>query len=225
MEKGGNEMNILQLSKLVPRWAAVALLISATTMAQMPGGSGGQMTPGQQTLMPGQPNAPGNNPQQNLPGMDGNSMASFADQSFVRKTLEDNQAQVQMGQLAAQKSSSADVKQFGEKMAEIHQKLSDQLKPVAQKLGVSEPKEPSKKDKLEIAKMQTLSGADFDTAFIKAMMREQQSDLKDFKSEAQSAQDPAVQQLAQSDAPVLSQHLQILEQLAQAHNVTVESKD
>ena len=110
-------------------------------------------------------------------------------------------------------------------MVEVHQKLSEQLKPVAQKLGVSEPKDPSKKDKQQIAQLQTLSGADFDAAFIKAMMREQQSDLKEFKSEAQASQDPAVQQLAQSDAPVLSEHLQILEQLAQAHNVTVESKN
>lgn len=129
-----------------------------------------------------------------------------------------------MGQLAAQKLSSDDVKQFGQKMAQIHEQLSDQLKPVAKKLGVSEPRGPSRKDKQEIAKMQALSGADFDAAFIQAMMKEQQSDLKDFNDEAKTAQDPAVQQLAKMDAPVLTQHLQLLEKLAQAHNVTLESK-
>jgi hypothetical protein len=41
--------------------------------------------------MPQQPNGPGN-PTDNLPGVQGNSMPSFADQAFVRKTLEDNQA-------------------------------------------------------------------------------------------------------------------------------------
>lgn len=217
-------MNSWRLSKKTPIGAAVALLACAFSMAQMPGG-GGQM-PGQQTPTLGQENVPGN-PGENVPGAQNNTQAqpSIADQSFVRKTLEDSQAQVQMGQLAAQKSTSDDVKQFGEKMAQIHQQLNEQLKPVAQKLGVSEPKEPSKKDKQEIARMQTLSGADFDAAFIKAMMKDQQSDLKDFKDEAQSAQDPTVQQLAQMDTPVLSQHLQILEKLAQAHNVTLESKN
>ena len=182
------------------------------------------MPPEQQSTMPGQPGPPGSL-QGNLPGVQNNSMPSYADQSFVRKTLEDNQAQVQMGQLAAQKSSSDDVKQFGEKMAQIHEQLTSQMKPVAQKLGVSEPKQPSKKDKQAIERMQSLSGAEFDTVFIQAMMKDQQSDLKDFKSEAQSAQDPTVQQLARMDAPVLSQHLKILEQLAQSHNVNVESKN
>jgi len=217
-------MNSWRLSKEIPIGAAVALLACAALMAQMPGGGG--QTPGQQSPTPGQENVPGN-PGENVPGAQNNTQAqpSIADQPFVRKTLEDSQAQVQMGQLAAQKSNSDDVKQFGEKMAQIHQQLNEQLKPVAQKLGVSEPKEPSKKDKQEIARMQTLSGADFDSAFIKAMMKDQQSDLKDFKDEAQSAQDPTVQQLAQMDTPVLSQHLQVLEKLAQAHNVTLESKN
>jgi putative membrane protein len=215
-------MNSWRLSKVVPTFAVAALITCAVTVAQMPGGGG--QAPGQQSPMPGQQTAP-TNPQQNFPGAQDYSPQSLVDQAFVRKTLEDNQAQVQMGQLAAEKSSSDDVKKFGEKMVQIHQKLTEQFKPVAQKFGVSEPKDPSKKDKQEIARMQTLSGADFDTAFIQAMMREQQSDLKEFKSEAQASQDPAVQQLAQSDAPVLSEHLQILEQLAQAHNVTVENKN
>ncbi len=217
-------MNSWRLSKVAAICAAVALTTGMVTMAQMPGAGGGMTPPGGLAPTVGQPNGPAN-PNENLPDAQGNSMPSFADQAFVRKTLEDNQAQVQMGQLAAQKSSSADVKQFGEKMAQIHEQLSDQLKPVARKLGVSEPKEPSKKEKQEIEQMQSLSGTDFDTAFIKAMMKEQQSDLKDFKSEAQSAQDPTVQQLAKMDAPVLSQHLQILEQLALAHNVTMESRN
>lgn len=201
--------------------AAAALMMCGGAMAQMASGAGGQMPQGQQSTAVQQPSGPG--PLDgNLPGA---QMPSFADQSFLRKTLEDNQAQVQMGQLAEQKSSSTDVKQFGEKMAQVHEQLSAQMKPLAQKLGVSEPKEPSKKERQEIEQMQSLSGADFDTAFIKAMMKEQQSDLKDFKNEAQSAQDPNVQHLAKMDEPVLSQHLQLLEQLAQAHNVTMESKN
>jgi putative membrane protein len=215
-------MNSWRLSKVTAISAAAAMMICLGATAQMPNAGGGMTPPGAQAPTVGQPNGPGNSTD-NLPGAQANSMPSYTDQAFVRKTLEDNQAQVQMGQLAAQKSSSADVKQFGEKMAQIHEQLSAQMKPVAQKLGVSEPKEPSKKEKQEIEQMQALSGADFDAAFIKAMMKEQQSDLKDFKSEAQSAQDPTVQRLAKLDAPVLSQHLQILEQLALAHNVTMQS--
>jgi putative membrane protein len=149
---------------------------------------------------------------------------SYADSSFIHKTLEDDVAQEQMGQLAAQKSQSDDVKQFGEKMAQIHGQLTTQLMPVAKKLGVDEPKQPSKKDRQEIEKMQSLSGADFDAAFIRAMLKDQQDDLKGFQQEAQGSQDPNVQQLAKMDEPVLDQHLQILQKIAQAHSVTTESE-
>jgi putative membrane protein len=211
-------------------YATATLLACTVAIAQQPGGAGSGMGGGQSGQspsnqpMPGQ-TTPGMTPDAGMPNMRGNAnQPSMVDQSFVHKTMEDDAAQVQIGQLAQQKSTSDDVKQFGAKMADIHSQLTDQLKPIAKQLGVSEPKGPSKKDKEQIAQMQTLSGADFDTAFIKAMMKYQQTDLKGFHDEAQTAQDPNVQQLAKMDEPVLTQHLQLLQQIAQAHNVTVESQ-
>jgi putative membrane protein len=202
--------------------AAILLAAAGATAQQQPNGGGAQNPSGQQQTQPGQ-NMPSTSSPGAMPGAVDNNMQAYADQSFLRKTLEDNMAQEQMGQLATQKSQSDDVKQFGQKMADIHQQLTTQLTPVAKKLGVDEPKQPSKKDRQAIEKMQALSGSDFDTAFIQAMMKDQQDDLKGFKTEAQSAQDPNVQQLAKMDEPVLSQHLQILQKIAQSHNVTTES--
>ena len=160
-------MKLSRCGQEVPVCAAAAVLACAFAAAQTNGGGAGQnspspgrTSPGQQPTTPGQPNGPAT-PGGDMTGMPSNSMPSYVDQSFVRKALEDNVAQVQMGQLAAQKLSSDDVKQFGQKMAQIHEQLSDQLKPVAKKLGVSEPKGPSRKDKQEIAKMQALSGRGF----------------------------------------------------------------
>ena len=203
--------------------AAALVLAGAGGFAQQPGGGG--QSPSGQAPTPGQ-SAP-TSPSAAEPGMpgaqDNNAPQSYADQSFIRKTMEDNMAQEQMGQLAAQKSQSDDVKQFGEKMAQIHEQLTNQMMPVAKKLGVDQPKQPSKKDRQEIEKMQSLSGPDFDPAFIKAMLKDQQDDLKGFKSEADGSQDPNVQQLAKMDEPVLNQHLLILQKIAEAHNVTEES--
>jgi putative membrane protein len=116
------------------------------------------------------------------------------------------------------------VKQFGENMAQIHQQLTDQLKPIAKELGMDEPKGPSKQDVKAIEELQALSGPDFDAAFIKVMLKYQRRDLQEFKNQAVGAQDPDLQQLAKMDEPVLDQHLQLLKQLAQMHNVTVESE-
>jgi putative membrane protein len=200
--------------------AAAVLLAGAVAIAQQPGGSG---TSPSSSSAPQQQAPPSSNTP-SASGMPDATAQSYGDQSFLHKTLEDNLAQEQMGQLAAQKSQSDDVKQFGQKMAQIHEQLTNQLMPVAKKLGVDEPKNPSKKDRQEIEKMQALSGPEFDAAFIKAMLRDQQEDLKGFKTEADGAQDPNVQQLAKMDEPVLSQHLQVLQQLAQTHNVSAESE-
>jgi putative membrane protein len=217
--KEKREMKTLRSSRDFFLIAAVAVA-GAVALAQQPGGAG--QSPSGQPPTPGQ-TAP-NSPSVNQPGMqDNNSPQSYGDQSFIHKTMEDDVAQEQMGQLAAQKSQSDDVKQFGQKMAQIHEQLTNQLMPVAKKLGVDEPKQPSKKDRQEIEKMQSLSGPDFDAAFIKAMLKDQQDDLKGFQNEAQGAQDPNIQQLAKMDEPVLNQHLQILQKIAQAHNVTEES--
>ena len=76
-----------------------------------------------------------------------------------------------------------------------------------------------------IAKLQGLSGNDFDTEYIKAMVKDHQDDMKEFQSEAQMAQDPSVKQVAQQGQNVISQHLQMIEQVAKNHNVPVEGKE
>jgi len=153
-----------------------------------------------------------------------NNAASPTDQAFVQTVMESDAAEVQLGQLAQQKSQSEDVKQFGQKMVENRTRLNDQLKPIADKLDIREPKEPSKKERQLIAKMETLSGPQFDEEYIKAVVKDQRQDVKEFKSASESAQDPNLQQAAKQDTSVIAQHLQAIEQIAQTHNVAVDDK-
>jgi putative membrane protein len=200
--------------------AAATFWAGAAAVSQQPGAGGMQQQPQpQQQPMPGQPGSPG---AEGMPTNGSANQQSYADQSFVHDTMQNNDAQVAMSQLAAQKSSSADVKQFGAQMVKVHTQLNDQLSPAVKQLNMSAPKGPSKKEKKQIDKLQSLSGADFDAAYLQEMAKEQQHDLKQFKSEA-GAQG-GLQQLAKVDLPVLTQNYQILEKVAQAHNVTLESK-
>lgn len=150
---------------------------------------------------------------------------NYADQAFVKKAMEGGEAEVELGQLAQQKSQSADVKQFAAKMVNDHGQMGEKwFKPIAKQLGVSEPKGPSKKDKKLIETLQGLSGQQFDTQYIQAMVKDHKEDLKDFQGEAQVAQDPNVKQIAEKGSTIIQQHLQMIEQIAQAHNVPVEGK-
>jgi putative membrane protein len=205
-------------------FAAAALLAAATTLAQQPGQQPGGNAPNpgaQQQPMP--QGAPG----QGAPTTD-NGQADFqkmADQSFVRKTMENDGAQIRFSQLAEQKSSSADVKQFGEQMVKVHTALDSQLQPAAKQLDVDQPKGPSKKEKKELDRLQGLSGQEFDAAYLQDMGHVQQEGLKQFNDEAKNNNGSPLQQAATQDTPILTQHYQMLEKLAQAHNVDLEAKE
>jgi putative membrane protein len=195
--------------------SASTLLASAIVVAQNQPGMAGQQQPNQQPLGSGM----GTPPKMDTSSADQQAMA---DQAFVRKALEGGVAEVQLGQLAQQKSQSDDVKQFGQKMVEDHTQLGEQMKPIAQQLGVREPKGPSKKDKELAAKLEGLSGQQFDEAYIQAMVKDHKQDLKEFKNAAQTTQNPNVKQVAQQGVGVISQHLQMIQQIAQNHNVAIK---
>ncbi|HEV2322723.1 MAG TPA: DUF4142 domain-containing protein [Terracidiphilus sp.] len=224
----------MQAGKRVLAIFTAALLAGAMAVAQdnsQPGMGGsqqsptpGQQQPGEPGQAPANPGYPGANPGAGPAGTQGSMSQTYADQAFVTKTLSNSSAEAQMSQLAAQKSPSPDVKQYGQKMVKIHSELAQQLQPVAKMLGVKADQKPSKKDKKQIEQLKTLNGPAFDQAYIKAMDNDQKHDVKSFKDEETAAQTPTIKKAAQMDEPVLSQHLQILEQLAQNHNVTIASK-
>jgi putative membrane protein len=104
-------------------------------------------------------------------------------------------------------------------MVADHTKLGDQMKTVAAQIGVKPPAGRSMKDKELYAKLQGLSGKQFDDAYIVAMVKDHKKDADDFKSEAQQSQNPAVQQAAQQGSQVIDQHLQMIDQIAESHNL------
>jgi putative membrane protein len=201
--------------------SAPVLLLSTAMLAQAPP-SGGQ-----QPNMPSQQQQP--NPTAAYPGATpgtAETAQNYGDHAFLTKAMQGGEAEVQLGKLAQEKSQSSDVKQFAQKMVSDHSQMGEKwFQPVAKQIGVSEPKGPSKKDKKLIEKLQGLSGSEFDNQYIQAMVKDHREDLKDFQNEAQMAQDPNVKQIAEQGQKVISQHLQLIEQIAQAHNVPIEGKE
>lgn len=144
-----------------------------------------------------------------------------SDRLFVKKAIEGGNAEVQLGQLAEQKAQSPDVKQFAQKMVHDHMQFGDDVKPIAQQLSIEPPTGISMKDKMLSKKLEGLSGNDFDREYMKAMVKDHQEDLRQFRDEENSTQDPNLKQAAEHGASVISQHLQLAEQIAQQNHVDV----
>ena len=204
-----------QISRRVLMFSGVALLSGAVAFAQQqPMGS----------APPSNPTAPtNNNPGMSTPDQiqqqENAAEGSMLDKAFVSKALEGCMAEVELGKLAAEKGSGADVRQFGQKMVDDHTQMGNQMKLVAQQIGVRAPKGLSKKDQQLVAKLGTLSGTQFDDAYIAAMVKDHKSDAADFRQEAGNTQNPTVKQAAQVGGQVIDGHLQMIEQIAKVHDV------
>ena len=178
-----------------------------------------------------QPSSGGMNSQQQTQGqmgsmqsgsMSGGGMASMQDKTFAKKAMAGGMAEIQDAQLALTKSNSDDVKKFAQQMIDDHTKLNDQMKPIAAQIGVQPPTDLMPKDKKSYAMLQGLSGDDFDKAYIKDAVKDHKMDDKDFSMEASNGQFPAEKDAASQGDQIVKQHLQMAEQLAQAHNVAAK---
>jgi putative membrane protein len=181
-----------------------------------------QMQPGGQPSS-NETNAPGSNGanSSNMQMQEANqSQGSMQDKSFVYNALQGGMAEVQLGDMAAQKGTSEDVKQFGQKMVSDHTKLNNQMKKVAQQLGVTPPKKMTKKDQELLAQLGNMdSGPEFDNAYIEAMVKDHKKDNEDFRNAIADSQNPSVKQAAQQGDDVIMQHLQLINQIAKNHNL------
>jgi putative membrane protein len=149
---------------------------------------------------------------------------SAVDRMFVKKAMQGGMAEIQLAQMTLQKTNSDQVKQFAQRMIDDHTKMNDQLKPVAQQLGVDVPGQVSKKDRATMAKLQALSGPAYDQAYIKDMVNDHKQDLSDFQMEASSGQDQTVKDAASQGSKVIAQHLQMAQQMAKDQNVAMNGQ-
>jgi putative membrane protein len=143
------------------------------------------------------------------------------DRKFAKTALEDGLAQIEFGQLAVQKGDSPDIKQFGQKMIADHSKMNDQIKPIAQQLGVDIPAQLSKDDRKTLAKLSVLSGTAFDQAYIKNMVKDHHAELFTFQEEAASGQDPVAKDAALHASKIINDHLQSAQQIAMNEKIDV----
>jgi putative membrane protein len=206
--------------------AAAAALCCSPMLAQAPGGGGAPSGGGmqQQPNQPSGANTPSMQQQQEMGGANGMNAGPAMDKAFVKKALEGNMAEVQMGQLALQKSSDDQVKQFAQRMVDDHGKMLDQLKPAAQAMGVKVPDRPSKGAMKNMDKMKALSGDAFDQAYIKDMVKDHKKDSSEFKQEAQNTQNPQLKQLVTEASQTIDSHLQQIQQIAQAKGTSQKAK-
>jgi putative membrane protein len=136
-------------------------------------------------------------------------MMTSSETMFAMKAAQAGIAEVKLGQLAVTKASNADVKAFGQKMVEDHTRANEQLKSIAVQNGMTLPTTMNAKDQTLYDKLSNESGAHFDRAYMRSMVKDHEQDIKIFNKEARGGKNPQLKQFARQTTPTLEGHLQM----------------
>lgn len=139
---------------------------------------------------------------------------NITDRRFLDEAAEANKAEIELGQLAAQKASSDDVKKFGQRMVDDHTKANGQVEQLATEKGIKLPEKLSTKDEATKDRLEKLSGKQFDQAYMRNMVKDHTMDVNVFRREAKTAKDSDVKSFAQNTVTTLEDHLKSAKQLA-----------
>jgi len=138
------------------------------------------------------------------------AMMSSMDKKFMMMAATGGMAEIEMARLALQKSSNDSVKQYAQKMIDDHTMAGDELKQLASMKGVMLPMQADAKQMAMMAKMQRLSGMQFDMMYVKeAGVKGHQDMEKLYMKESMSGKDMETKAWAAKTLPTVQMHLQM----------------
>jgi putative membrane protein len=147
-----------------------------------------------------------------VPAFAADSVAA-SDKKFVKEAAQGGMTEVQLGQLAADKATSPDVKEFGSKMVTDHGQAGDELKSIATTKGLTISDKLDAKHQSKVDKFQKLSGADFDKAYVKEMVADHKTDDAAFSKEASAGKDSDIKAFATKTDQVVKMHLSMIQDI------------
>ena len=145
--------------------------------------------------------------------------ADNPDMSFYKKAAEGGLAEVELGKLAQEKSSTQSVKDFGAMMVKDHTAANKKLQTVALSKAIKLPTSPSVGQMGTKTKLEVLTGTTFDKSYIKGMVKDHEEDIKEFENEASNGQDADAKAYATATLPTLKAHLKKIQEIAVAQGV------
>jgi len=139
----------------------------------------------------------------------GDRKLSSGDRHFITEAAEDGMAEVELGKIAQQNASSAEVKQFGQRMTDDHSKAGQELEGIAAKLGASLPKQAGGKHAKMVKELSKKTGAKFDHEYAEAMVKDHEKAVSLFEKQAKKGDSEDLKQFASKTLPVLQEHLKM----------------
>jgi putative membrane protein len=136
-----------------------------------------------------------------------------ADRIFVHAAAIGGKAEVELGELAEQKAQSEAVKDFGRRMVEDHGKANERLISIAKDAGIPVPDELDQEHKAMRDRLEAMSGAAFDLAYLDGQVADHQKTAQLLEHEIGSGQQVDLKTFAAETLPVVLAHLRLAQEL------------
>ncbi len=136
-------------------------------------------------------------------------LGDLGDRRFVAQAATSGKAEVLLGQLARQRATSAEVKQYAERMVRDHTEANDQLPALAKARGIALPATTTPAQQQMHDGMDKLDRAEFDQLYLSRMLGDHRKAVALFQKQARSGEDAALKAFAAKTLPTLQAHLKM----------------
>ena len=147
------------------------------------------------------------------------SHLSDADRQFINNAAIGGMSEVQAGQIAVDRATDNNLKQFGQQMVTDHTRINTELMQLAQQKGVTPPAMLDGDAQQQIDKLNSSNGNDFDSQYIQDQVKDHQDTVKLFQNEINQGQDPDVKAFASRNLPIIQHHLDMIKGIESSSGV------
>jgi putative membrane protein len=137
------------------------------------------------------------------------------DLDFVLKAASGGMEEVALGDLAAQKAQSQQLKELAQLIVQDHTTANQELMQIAGSKGIQVPETTSPASQTVAASMSELNGPEFDLAYVMQQQGAHLATVALFDFAANHAMDPDVKAFAQKYLPKIQAHTRKIEETAQ----------
>jgi len=133
--------------------------------------------------------------------------ANITDIVYLRQASIGSQAEVELGNLAAERAEASSVKDFANRMVDDHRRGADSLGDLARDKEAPLPRELDMDHNVVLGQLRQLSGAAFDIAYMRAQIVDHQKTAQLLSYEIGGGQSDAARRNAQESLPMVVEHL------------------
>lgn len=134
--------------------------------------------------------------------------------TFLLNATQASLTEMEIGRLAAAKSSHNEIKAVGEMLAEDHAKTNSRLQALAERRGVNVPAQLPAENATVVEDLQnTTAGPGFDNRVVGQLVKDQRRNVSEFEAAASTVQDPEVREFAAKTLPTLKAQLEKIEEI------------